>query len=122
MGRSVLVVDDHRRFRAEARQLLEDDGFDVVGEAEDAAGALREATRLQPDLVLLDVGLPDGSGLDVVTPLRHVSPGSFVVLVSGRREDEYGDRVARSGADAFVEKTRLAPGVLGTLLPDGDDR
>ena len=118
MGRSVLVVDDHDRFRAEARQLLEDDGFDVIGEAEDAAGALREAARLRPDLVLLDVGLPDGSGIEVVGPLRDVSPGSLVVLVSGRRESEYGDRVARSGADAFVEKTALSPGVVAGLVSD----
>jgi DNA-binding NarL/FixJ family response regulator len=118
MARSVLVVDDHRRFRAEARQLLEDDGFDVVGEAEDAAGALREAARLQPDLVLLDIGLPDGSGLEAVASLRSVSPGSLVVLVSGRRADEYGDRVARSGADAFVEKMALSPGVIAGLVSD----
>ena len=116
MSRSVLVVDDHGGFRAEARRLLEDDGFDVVGEAADAAGALREAARLQPDLVLLDVGLPDGSGLEMVAPLRLVSPGSLVVLVSGRGADEYGDRVARSGADAFIEKMALSPGVVDGLV------
>jgi DNA-binding NarL/FixJ family response regulator len=122
MGRSVLVVDDHAGFRAEARRLLEDDGFEVVGEAADAAGAVREASRLQPDLVVLDVGLPDRNGLDLVRPLRDVAPGAFVILVSGRREDEYGGRVARSGADSFVEKMRLAPGVLGALMPDRSNR
>ncbi len=116
MGRSVLVVDDHLGFRAEARQLLEGDGFDVIGEAGDGAGAVREALRLQPDLVVLDIGLPDGSGLDLVRPLRDIAPGTCVVLVSGRREDEYGGRVARSGADAFIEKMRLAPGVLRGLM------
>lgn len=118
MGPSVLVVDDHASFRSEARALLEADGLNVVGEAADAAGALEEAARLQPDVVLLDIGLPDGSGLDIVGPLRDRAPGALVVLVSGRREAEYGRRVATSGADAFVEKIRLTPGAIPTLLAE----
>ncbi len=116
MRRSALVVDDHRGFRAEARELLEGDGFEVVGETGDAAGAVREAGRLRPDLVVLDIGLPDASGLDVVVPIRAASPTSLVVLVSGRPAGDYGDRVEASGADAFVEKAWLAPGVLSALL------
>jgi DNA-binding NarL/FixJ family response regulator len=116
MRQSVLVVDDHDGFRSEARAILEGDGIDVVGEAACGAAAVAETARLRPSLVLLDVGLPDASGIELVGRMRELSPGAIVVLISGRRESEYGDRVASSGADAFLEKNRLAPGVIPTLL------
>jgi len=118
MGVSVLVVDDHSGFRAETRALLEADGYRVVGEASDGAEALAQSHRLRPDVILLDIGLPDRSGLDMVEALRAQSPGTLVVLVSGRRETEYGDRVAASGADAFMEKRSLFPGAIPALLSD----
>lgn len=116
MAWTALIVDDHPGFRSEARQLLVVDGFEVVGEARDAADALRQAARLRPDLVVLDIGLPDMSGLELVGRLRDASSRSLVVLVSGRTESEYGGNVAASGADAFLEKMALAPGVLGALV------
>ena len=65
MGRTVLIVDDHSGFRASARELLEAEGFEVVGEAEDAASAVEAARRLRPDIVLLDIQLPDADGVQV---------------------------------------------------------
>ena len=108
VGRSVLLVDDHPSFRAEARALLEAAGHAVVGEAADGAAALREAERLRPDAVLLDIGLPDLSGLDLVRPLRAISPGAVLVLVSARPASDYGDRVDHAGADAFLDKAALS--------------
>ena len=64
---TVLIVDDHPSFRASARAILEADGFTVVGEAEDGTTALAELRRLRPDVVLLDVQLPDMTGFDVFT-------------------------------------------------------
>jgi DNA-binding NarL/FixJ family response regulator len=113
---TVIVVDDHVGFRAEARALLELDGLDVVGEAGTLAEALTLAARLRPEVVLLDVGLPDGDGLELVGPLREQSPGAVVVLISGRREQDYGGRVALAAADAFIEKSALGPGVIPALL------
>jgi DNA-binding NarL/FixJ family response regulator len=113
---SVLIVDDHDGFRREARALLEADGLDVVGEAGTAAAAIAETTRLRPRLVVLDIGLPDRSGLDFVVALREASPGAVVVLVSGRAEVEFGGRVAAAGADAFIEKARLVPGTIPALM------
>lgn len=110
------MVDDHEGFRTEARAVLEADGFAVVGEASTAAGAVAAAADLQPAVVVLDVGLPDESGLEVVGRIRAGSPASVIVLVSGRRVRDYGDRVARSGADAFLEKASLVPGGLPSLL------
>src|SRR4051794_25617767 len=65
MRPTVLMVDDHDGFRARARVMLEDAGFDVVGEAGDAAAGIEAADRLRPDVVLLDIGLPDEDGFAV---------------------------------------------------------
>ena len=69
MTRTILIVDDHPSFRASARMLLEAEGFDVIGEAEDGASALRAVEELRPDVVLLDVQLPDIDGLEVAARL-----------------------------------------------------
>src|SRR6201999_2984415 len=82
---TVLVVDDHPSFRATARLLLESEGYVVVGEAADGAAALRAAGELHPDLVLLDVGLPDVDGFDVAARITSGRPaGPAVILVSSR--------------------------------------
>ena len=65
MATTVLIVDDHPGFRASARMLLEAEGYDVVGEAEDGEAGPRAAAELEPDVVLLDIQLPDMDGLQV---------------------------------------------------------
>jgi len=116
MSRTVVLVDDHAGFRQEVRRLLQAAGFDVVGEAADAAEGLRAAARTGPDLILLDVGLPDGNGLELVSTFRAVSPRARVVLISSRRQSEYGDRIAASSADAFVDKVELGRGAPAALI------
>ena len=71
VGRTVLIVADHPSFRASARALLETAGFEVVGEAEDGEAATAAVDRLSPDLVRLDVQLPDRSGFDVCAELER---------------------------------------------------
>jgi DNA-binding NarL/FixJ family response regulator len=111
---TVLIVDDHAAFRASARRLLELDGFDVVGEAADGAGALDLVDRLDPELVLLDVALPDLSGFDVA---ERLAPGrSKVVLTSSRAQRDLGRRVQRSGALGFISKDELSGEGLDRLL------
>ena len=110
---TVLIVDDHPGFRESARTLLELDGFDVVGEAADGASALELARELEPELVLLDVGLPDRSGLDVAEDLVKTSK---VVLISSRGRVDFGRRVRRSGALGFLSKDHLSGGALRELL------
>jgi DNA-binding NarL/FixJ family response regulator len=109
---SVLIVDDHPVFRRSARKLLEGDGFDVVGEAGDGASGLALARDLDPDIVLLDVVLPDISGLDVALQLQKHR--AVVVLTSSREESDLGPRIHTVGARAFVAKERLSS--LRTVL------
>ena len=96
----VLVVDDHSSFRRGARMLLADEGFEVVGEAEDGAAALALADDLEPDLVLLDVQLPDFDGFEVASRLLRRRPWLAIVLVSTRDHDDYGSLVEDSARSA----------------------
>jgi DNA-binding NarL/FixJ family response regulator len=118
VARTVLVVDDHPAFRATARMLLEAAGWDVTGEAEDVAGALEAIGRLHPQVVLLDVQLPDGDGFDVLAALAGAGPGPSpdVVLVSSRDRCDYGDRIEASGARGFIAKAELTGEALDEVL------
>jgi len=113
---SVLIVDDHRSFRANARRLLEAEGFEVVGEAADAREAIVATQRLQPDLVLLDVQLPDLDGFEVAARLDALGLRSVVVLISSRAAADYGSLVADTPARAFIPKAELSGAVLAGLM------
>jgi DNA-binding NarL/FixJ family response regulator len=112
----VLIVDDHRRFRASARTLLESEGFDVVGEAADGVGALREVASLRPGLVLLDVQLPDRDGFAVAEELASGPSPPQVILISSRSADSYGDRVTTAPVCGFVAKVDLSGAAIARLL------
>ncbi len=116
MSVSVLIVDDHPSFRATARLLLESEGFDVVGEAADGAAGLRDARALEPDLVLLDVQLPDIDGFEVAAQLTGTGDGPAVVLTSSRDVADFGPLVAASGARGFVAKAELSGAALLALM------
>jgi DNA-binding NarL/FixJ family response regulator len=114
----VLIVDDHPSFRASARAMLEAAGFEVVGEVSDGAAALDAIDEMHPDVVLLDVQLPDMSGFDVCSVLESRDlPPPDVVLVSSRDGSDYGDLVDLSCACGFVEKGELSGEALAALLP-----
>jgi DNA-binding NarL/FixJ family response regulator len=115
-GRRVLVVDDHPSFRRCVQALLTSEGFEVVGEAEDGESALALAAKLSPDLVLLDIQLPDISGFEVVSRLHEQNPELEIVLVSSRDQSAYGSSVAESGARGFITKSDLSGLALARLL------
>jgi DNA-binding NarL/FixJ family response regulator len=114
---TVLVVDDHPTFRASVRRLLELDGFRVVAEAADARAALRLVQELEPELMLLDVGLPDRSGFDVAKELA--GGPTRVVLISSRAQADLGRRVRESGALGFISKEQLSGEAILALLRRG---
>src|SRR4029450_6786251 len=98
---TVLIVDDHDAFRESASALLEAEGFAVVGEAADGDGALAEAERLQPQVVLLDIQLPGSDGCAVAEPLSAVPDPPRVVLISSRDASAYGRRLHDAHARGF---------------------
>src|SRR4051794_13455003 len=115
----VLIIDDHAPFRAAARELLERRGFAVVAEADGAKAGLEAVEALAPDAVVLDIQLPDGSGIDVCRALTAANPALVVLLVSA---DAHRGRWANDcGAVAFVPKARLASADLVGLLRGGDE-
>jgi DNA-binding NarL/FixJ family response regulator len=114
--RSVLIVDDDAEFRALARRMIVALGLDVVGEAESAAKAAASADALRPDAILVDVGLPDGCGIDLARELSARPWAPSVVLVSSDP-----DAAPRPGADGspvlpFVPKAELPNAPLDRLL------
>lgn len=114
MATTILIVDDYAPFRENARSLLESEGFEVVGEAENGVAALRAAKELHPEVVLLDVQLPDFDGFEVADRLRRLDPAPIVILTSSR--DEYAPLIASSSARAFVLKDQLSGDALASAL------
>ena len=115
MARTVLLVDDHPSFRACARAMLEEGGFTVVGEAENGVAALRAAKELRPDVVLLDIQLPDFDGFEVAERLAQ-NGDPAVVLTSSRDASEYGRLIAQSTARGFLPKSELSGPALLALI------
>ena len=113
MRRTVVIVDDHDRFRRSARKLLELEGFEVVGEAADGTTALAAVERLAPDLALVDVGLPDMTGFDVC---ERIAGDTRVILVSSRDPADIGRRASSCGAVAFLTKDALSGAAVAGVL------
>jgi CheY-like chemotaxis protein len=109
----VLVVDDHPAFRASARRLLESEGYSVVGEAGDGASALKAVAELSPDLVLLDVQLPDIDGFEVA---ERLDGSTEVVLTSSRDRTDFGPLLDAADVLGFISKGELTGEALSELL------
>jgi DNA-binding NarL/FixJ family response regulator len=110
---TVLLVDDHDLIRQGLRRAFERAGdFTVVGEAGSVAEALACAARHQPDVVVIDVRLPDGSGLDVVRELRRQRPDVGIVVLTMYAGDEQLFGALEAGASAFVAKDAPAEDVV----------
>jgi DNA-binding NarL/FixJ family response regulator len=114
---SVLIVDDHAGFRASARRTLEADGYRVVGEATDGRSAIAAVRRLRPDVVLLDVNLPDADGFHVAAELSRAGDGGpAIVLTSSHDPEDFGDSLPASSAAGFVPKDKLCGAALAALV------
>jgi DNA-binding NarL/FixJ family response regulator len=116
MRPTVLIVDDHAAFRASARALLQAEGFDVIGEATDGAEAVTAVATLRPQIVLLDIQLPDLDGLAVAEQLAAAPDPPTVVLISSRDAAAYGPRLQATSARGFLPKRGLSGEALAALV------
>jgi DNA-binding NarL/FixJ family response regulator len=106
-GTTIAVIDDHAFMRDLITSMLrrQDGRYEVVGEAADVAGAIAVCRQTQPDLLVLDINLPDGSGIDAVPHLRAISPQTRILLCTADASESRIIDALRSGAQGFVEKT-----------------
>ena len=116
MGRRILIVDDHAGFRTSARRILEAHGFEVVGEAEDGSSGVAMASELRPEVVLLDLQLPDIDGFEVAAQLRDAGVAAAVVLTSSRDWSDVCTRQRAAGAVGFIPKDELSGSRLRDLV------
>lgn len=120
MAQRLLIVDDSEVFRRAASVTLSAEGYDVVGVAEDGRSGLTMAECLAPDLVILDISLPDMEGFDVSSRLTALDHPPVVVLVSSREWVDVRQRVADCGAIGFVPKEMLSRDSLLELVGGGE--
>jgi DNA-binding NarL/FixJ family response regulator len=114
--RTILIVDDGAGFRRLARKLLESEGYEVVGEAPDGDSAVQAARDLGPDVVLLDINLPDCNGFELAPRLAGAQPDAAIIITSTREGAELDGLARRSGARGFVPKAELSAAAIGELL------
>ena len=118
MRKTVLIVDDHPSFRASARRMLEANGYDVVGELDNGDGVVAAVEKLNPEVVLLDVHLPDIDGFEVTKRVLEAeeAPVPQIVLVSSHDFTDLDEAVGASGARGFVAKSELSAEAISLLI------
>ena len=118
MSTTALIVDDHPSFRRFARKLLESAGYVVVGDADDGVSGIAAVHALRPDVVLLDVLLPDMTGFDVAKALAAQPERPLVVLTSSRSAADLGSLVRTEHATGFISKRDLTVAALAALVSE----
>jgi DNA-binding NarL/FixJ family response regulator len=113
---TILIIDDDPRFRTQARDVLEADGFVVIGQAVDGASGLEAAQSLLPEFVLLDIGLPDIEGFEVARALALNRPPPQVVLTSTRDARAYGRRLTNGHSLGFIPKEQISGAAIRALV------
>ncbi len=112
----LLLVDDHAVVRLGMRMLFDSEPeIEIIGEADNAADALTAVSRLQPDVVLMDIGLPDLSGIEATRQIKAQSPETAVVALTIHEDKEYFFKMLDAGASGYVPK-RAAPSELVTAI------
>jgi DNA-binding NarL/FixJ family response regulator len=112
---TILIVDDHAGFRRSARRLLDAEGFEVIGESATGESAVSQVRALRPQVVLLDILLPDMDGFAVAEVIARESTAPRVVLTSSREAGEFGTRLRRTSADGFLGKAELSGAAVRAL-------
>ena len=121
MNKRILIVDDSYYMRTMLKNMLTDAGYEVVGEAANGAQAVEMANATTPDLITLDVILPDNTGLDVLKSIRQTQPNAKVVMCSAVGQEVIVNEAIESGALAYIVKPFSEEKVLeivGAALQD----
>ena len=121
MNKRILIVDDSFYMRTMLKNMLTDAGYDVVGEAANGQQALEMAVATHPDLITLDVILPDNTGLDVLKGIRQQQPDAKVVMCSAVGQETIVNEAIENGALAYIVKPFSEERVLeivGNALQD----
>jgi len=105
---TAVVIDDHLAIRDMTRRLIEAAGHSVLGEAATGAEGLAKVEELEPDVVVLDIVLPDLSGFEVARTLKDEGSEATIILMSSHELDDLGGSVEESGADAFISKSDIS--------------
>ncbi|WP_197062508.1 response regulator transcription factor [Cedecea neteri] len=105
MIKKVLIVDDHPVIRFAVKMLLEKSGMEVVGETDNGIEAVQKSRELEPDLVLLDIGLPKIDGMQVLERLRSLALPMKILVLTSQAGAHFAQRCQQAGADGFVTKT-----------------
>ena len=112
----IVLVDDHEVVRQGLRMLLENEvDLDIVGEADTASDAIMLAAQLKPDVVLMDIGLPDMTGIEATREVKRISPETSVIALTIFEDEEYFFKMLDAGANGYVPK-RAAPEELITAI------
>ena len=105
----ILIADDHDFFRNSLRTLVEShEGWRVCGEAVNGVDAVEKARQLKPQLILLDVTMPEMNGLDAARVIRQQEPGTFILIVSQNDAGAMAAAAVAAGADGFIQKSRVS--------------
>jgi DNA-binding NarL/FixJ family response regulator len=112
----ILVVDDHERWRRQARLLLQArPELKVIAEASDGSEAVEQANELKPDLVLLDIGLPNLNGIDAARRIQQLSPGSKIVFLSQANDRDIVRTALETGTLGYVQKADAGEELLSAI-------
>ena len=112
----ILIVDDHHLVRRGVGDLLSKEaGWEICGEATDAPEALEKASSLNPDLILLDISMPNGSGLETARCIRRQIPHVKILMMSHHDAVQFAQSAIASGADGCIDKARLALDLVATI-------
>lgn len=111
----VLIIDDFEPWRRYIRSILPDGQYDLVGEASDGLEGVQKAAELQPDLILLDIGLPTLNGIEAASRIRDVSPTAKILFVSQQRSRDYAAGALQTGALGYVTKSHAGIELLSAI-------
>lgn len=121
--KTLIIVDDNSTFiDVITRYVGNEVGLEIVGTATDGSGAVELARQLRPDLLLLDLGMPGLTGIEVLPLLRVASPNTRIIILTLLDTEAYRSAALRAGADAFISKAALSKQLLPKIheLTDGE--